>query len=180
MGSGKDYIGQQLMDAFGYQKLCFADALKNEICQKHGITRKDLNDNKKDYRTEMQELGQSCREKDSEYWVNKWLSDRDKINGRVVCTDCRYLNEARLGLSMPEAFVIHVCVPEDVRRERLSNLYGKVTKEQLSHESELEIDFVPFHYYMSGQIDSIGISRSFISGYNNWLDSARPVIEKCV
>lgn len=88
--SGKDTAAAALFPR--YTRRAFADALKREYAEAHGITVAELERDKEKHRPGLVELGRRRREEDPDYWIKRLdltgLSD-------IVITDVRYPNEAK-------------------------------------------------------------------------------------
>ena len=105
--SGKDTVGEYLCRRYGFKRLAFADALKDEVSATYGI-RRDLLDSQqgKDTRVESFPIregslaptvrdvlihhGQWRRSQDLDYWVRKV---QPRPGDRIVITDWRFPNE---------------------------------------------------------------------------------------
>lgn len=173
---GKDYIGNLLQNtAETHRILKFAGALKQMVAQKHGITIEQLDSNKEKYRDEMQKLGSDMRKRDPLFWIKKWQEERSTISGQVVCTDCRHVNEVRFARLNMRGFVLKIETPINVRMERALELYGGVTDEQLNHESEKEVERVPYHAIIAGTLPDSDILETVAILYNNWVSAGFPI-----
>ena len=78
--------------------MSFADALKDEVCEAMGITKKFMEDNKDDFRLILQGWGTNFRRKHSgdDYWLRKYLTKLLNLppTAIVVTPDVRFINEA--------------------------------------------------------------------------------------
>lgn len=100
---GKDTVGKYLIEKHGFQRLAFADALKNEVMDlmdQVGIryNPKDESD-KERFRPLLIAYSELRRSFDPEHWVKIILLTIDHIrNGGLnwVITDMRYPNEAQV------------------------------------------------------------------------------------
>lgn len=170
MASGKDFVAARLLEADEYQRLPLALEVKKDIAAKYGITLEELELNKSKYRTDLQEHGNGCRGLfGKDYWLRRWEKGRAELfdafaNPRFVVTDCRYINEAQFGIQRG-ALVVRVVVPDEIRLRRLQLLYGTVTDEQLHHASEVEVDRLPCHLEISGQLPADQIVPTLEAGY---------------
>ncbi len=144
MRSGKDSIADYLIEEFGYKKLSFAQALKEEVSKAVGCTVEEMNEEplRSQIRPVLQVWGTEFRRSQNpDYWVAKL---RDKITDILevapyVVTDVRFLNE----ISMLRNFgflVVNVDMDYDDVVDFLMAL-GKsesVAIDLLSHPSENE------------------------------------------
>lgn len=179
MCAGKDYIGAQLVENCGYTRLAFADALKQEVADRHGITLVELNKNKSKYRAELQQHGKDMRAKDLLYWVNKVEAIRETIPGPVVITDCRHVNEAEWGVSRDansRTIVLMVSVNETVRKERAVSLYGNISEAVWNDVSEKQQDLCPFNFVIPGELPTESIVNVIKKNVFGWVHSGRPIL----
>lgn len=146
--SGKDtsaniltnYLNKHTPD-FPVYRIAFADALKDEVCEKFGITREELEAKKEFYRSDLQGLGQSRRNEREDYWIGKLFAKVNAlphVNSYVMITDVRHLNEAKV-LQAIGAHLFRVIRP--------------MSKEQLlsvdTHISETALDgFMGWHGFI--------------------------------
>lgn len=122
LGSGKDTVGAILVEQYGYQRVAFADALKNLAYDLNPIVFEHTTDEglcsvrlqefvdsqgwetaKRDnpeIRRTLQALGVAARDNlDPDVWVKVVAEDIDSLEGDgypVVITDVRFPNEARM------------------------------------------------------------------------------------
>jgi hypothetical protein len=150
-GTGKSYHGQILVDQLGYVPTSFAAPLKRMVAHKNLITVEELEVNKAQYVTELQQTGVAYRELDENYWVNMWVAEAKgylEQGKNVVVTDCRFENELaaveRLG-----GGTFRLWVPETIRQRRLIDVYGVYNPEDDKHISETNVDLLD----VSAQID---------------------------
>jgi hypothetical protein len=110
--SGKDTVAGRLVAEYGYQRVAFADPLKDmalsinpyvasdrigafrlkNLVEAYGWER--AKDEYAEVRRLLQTVGQSIRSYDPDYWVNVAMRALDEVPGPVVVTDVRYPNEA--------------------------------------------------------------------------------------
>lgn len=101
-GSGKDTVGNYLVQNYGYERIAFADILKEEVSETYGIPLHYFHDREikdsfipytvKTYRQLLIEYADERRAEDPNYFVKRAVPKikRDK----TVITDCRFYNEA--------------------------------------------------------------------------------------
>ena len=109
IGSGKDAVGKILVERFGFERMAFADAVKDEVCAMHGFRRSDLDDDnkeslvshdgeKKTLRSILVSHATKRRDADENAWA-RIVVDRMRAspcrNGFVI-TDWRFPNELAL------------------------------------------------------------------------------------
>lgn len=110
-GSGKDTVAQYLCEAHGYTRLAFADPLKemaltvdpfislvagepvrlSRIVQLRGW--EQAKQMFPEVRRTLQQMGQTVRALDRDFWVRTLLASALKARGPIVVSDMRYLNE---------------------------------------------------------------------------------------
>lgn len=146
-GSGKNEFARTFADALAERggwaaEINFADALKQELWEVYGLTKQSSNG-----RSKLIELGQSRREENPEYWIDR-LAERiahaAPYGITPVITDCRYVNELawakrnnfvtiRIDASATDrALVMHA------RGEDPGFVYSE-------HASECELDEADYH-----------------------------------
>jgi hypothetical protein len=104
--SGKDLVGNYLVRRYEFERLAFADSLKNAAKEIFGFTDEQVHGSKKEIvdpywnmtpRSVLQKMGSDCLRDhfDKDIWIK---SVHRKIlqnpNKRYVICDCRYINEA--------------------------------------------------------------------------------------
>lgn len=95
--SGKDTFAKVLTDEYGYTRVAFADALKNDLAEYLGIERDQVNAEKKALRRTLQLRGGAKRKENPDYWIGIARRDITLLLARghsVVITDVRFPNEA--------------------------------------------------------------------------------------
>lgn len=100
--SGKSTVAEELRKMFmpaTSRHINFADAVKDEVCQRFCITRDYLESHKGNYRLILQGVGTDIGRKlrGETYWIHKWLETLNGLNPvpqLVVCSDLRFKNEA--------------------------------------------------------------------------------------
>jgi len=179
MTAGKDYIGEILIKR-GYKRIAFADALKEEVAAKHGISVAELNANKAIYRRELQEWGASQRAKNINYWVERFDEKLHNHNGLVVCTDTRHLNEATYAVSnVDNGVIVRIWTPWEVRKERIKALYGEIPADYHNHPSETEVAMCPFNIRISGVLNNPEmIERELQATYAHWVGVGKPIYKE--
>ena len=90
--SGKDLSYTMGLEEQGYIRLGFADALKDELCEIHGITLDDIANDKDTWRPKMVDHGGFRRTQNPRYWIDKVFSQIDPAK-KYCITDVRYPNE---------------------------------------------------------------------------------------
>jgi dephospho-CoA kinase len=109
-------------------------------------------------RSFLQKVGDMCREYDSDCFA-KWATKKATYLHKnylksfefedeaspfcVIISDVRFLNEAKAIKDMPNGILVCYEASESVRNERLFNRDGRyMTKEQINHQSEQQIDLI--------------------------------------
>ncbi len=103
---GKDTLGRQLVEQWGYRRIAFADALYEEVAHRYGVSvatlqhplTKEMPLDALGWlspRQALQQHGMERRAEDAEYWVRQVERAVDECPGqRWVITDVRLPNEA--------------------------------------------------------------------------------------
>ena len=145
MRSGKDTVGQLLIDRYDFKKYAFGTGI-GEIILKYFP---DAFKNGKP-RHHYQFIGQQLRELDPEVWIKYLLNTVEadalkrsvqEIPLNVVVTDARQFNEYER-LKENGYIIVKVETDEDVRLERIKASGDNFTPEQLNHPTELQVDLV--------------------------------------
>lgn len=98
--TGKTTVAEYLQTLYPNRVfvMSFADALKDEVCDAMGITKKYMEENKDDFRLILQGWGTNFRRKHcgDDYWIVKYLTKLLKLPAQaiVVTPDVRFVNEA--------------------------------------------------------------------------------------
>jgi hypothetical protein len=138
-GSGKDTLGDWLVDNHGYRRVSLATPLKR-------IARElwpDLDWTEKQ-RPRLQQFGSVCRDVDPDTWIKLAWKDMVAMNRSgypVVVTDCRYVNELDY-FSGKGCTVVRVEASYVNRTSRLVLRDGTVDELALQHISETALDSV--------------------------------------
>lgn len=163
---GKDSVAARLRDRYGYQRIAFADRLKEAALRLDPIIPTTYGVHVRlsrlvaevgwDYakttypevRRVLQYIGQTVRELDPDFWIRAALPGMDAfaaLNLPVVVTDVRYANEANY-LRGSGFYMIRVTRPD-----------GGATGEAAYHPSETELDDVPADLTIanSGTLDDL-------------------------
>ena len=120
-GSGKSTLADFCVKIYGFEKYSFAGAVKDVARELFGMTKKD--------RSLLQAIGDTMRQIDNGVWIN-YVMNRIIAEGfeDVVIDDLRYENEAQF-LKLHGFLIV-----------KLEGRGYEMTKEQMSHPSEMEID----------------------------------------
>lgn len=148
MASGKTSMAERLCGEFGFQGFSLADKVREIARDLFGMTEKD--------RTLLQQIGCKMREIRPEVWY-EYLHDcihfleisdfaydtKADYNPHfhAVIDDVRFVNEYEF-FGRRDWFPVKLEVPKEIRRPRIEELYGKVTDEQLTDPSEMEVDLI--------------------------------------
>ena len=131
-------------------RFAFADILKEDVARARGETVEHLNANKNtnpDIRRALQEHGSEKRKENLDYWIDglhKYIvgtmaNISHKIPHMVIITDVRHINES--------SYIRSIEGPET---RKVVRLYRKASDENVdSHESELNVDRLPFDYALN-------------------------------
>jgi dephospho-CoA kinase len=145
MGAGKTTCARLLIEHFAYQRVAFADVLKDTTARLWGAEAREDRDKN-------QRLGQAVRDIDEDTWV-RLLIERINEPGQdvpYVVDDVRYHNEA--WALKGEGFVtVRIEAEKSIRIDRVKRL-GKLAADdweqaqQLNHLSETSLDDWPEDY----------------------------------
>lgn len=201
MRSGKDSVAAYLREIAGYQRLAFADALKEEVAyaltkaevfkssrlklpfsEMRPVLVEDLNANKKLFRPLLQWWGTEYRRaQDDDYWVKQTVAKINKEN-RWVCTDGRFVNELSalrdrgfliVRLQMPDAELIAYLRSKGLTEEQITA--------QMNHPSELEWRDFPVDYEFTshfGNLPELADSVAWATGNVSVLGESYEFFEK--
>lgn len=132
--TGKDTLATIIKShtSMKVERIGFADALKLEVAQACHISVKELETNKKKYRTILQWWGTEFRRAQNEkYWLDKWANRCLKSEADlVICPDVRFVNEYECLKALGTPIV----------RLTRNQFYGDL------HSSECELDRYMFDY----------------------------------
>lgn len=181
--SGKDVVASRLVQAHGFTRHAFADAIKVAYfdatfggasidTDKGKIAWVDANKHHAAVRSRLQEIGQARRAEDPDYWVAQvwaWQSAHG-IEGLVI-PDVRYKNEAE-AIKRRNGLVIRVERPGHG---------NQLTPEQRAHTSECDLDdYEGFDLILgnTGTIEDLERGTAMIpilAGLKRLVASQRPV-----
>lgn len=131
--SGKDTFADVLVKEGGFARVAFADALKQDVCAFLGISLRELEQRKEDFRAALQEYGSRVRREQEDYWIamaTPAVRAALAADKSVVITDVRYHNEAGWVHSLGGVIV--------KRARRDHEGAGRLSW----HSSETELDFI--------------------------------------
>ncbi len=178
MHAGKTTLANEFVESHGYERVNMAGPLKALAKFAYGeIVEKDkeyattsLEDGSvsfKSGRRIYQEIGQSLKIVDRDIWLKCFINDTDQMGREpYVCDDVRFAFEADY-LRGEGWYIVRVDTPEKIRIKRAVTLNGKApTDEELSHESEIEVDGIEADFVLSGifLIDALGQTVDSILG----------------
>lgn len=151
--SGKDTVGELLINEYGCTRVAFGDGIKKIIDEFFP----EAWDNGKP-RLHYQHVGQEFRKLNPDVWVNNLIKRAEDIRiqnliyrGKstdFVVTDGRQKNEA-LKLKEQGYTIILVEADETNRIERMRQAGDNFTLEMLRHETELQVDLIEPDYIIN-------------------------------
>lgn len=146
MRSGKDTVGEILIEEHGFTRLAFGDSI-GYIIDEYFPKARENGKPRKHY----QFIGQALRELDADVWINHLLKRAENISvhnllyhgksGDFVVTDGRQENEA-YRLREAGYTIVKVVADEGKRIERLEQLGDNFSPEMLQHETERQVDYI--------------------------------------
>ncbi|MBH8600108.1 AAA family ATPase [Thermoactinomyces sp. CICC 23799] len=165
-GAGKDSIADLLVENCGFERLAFADALKE-------FDRQIFGESKVKNRRRLQELGQLCRKFDEEVWIKHLDKKLEQAGEKVVITDLRQMNEYEF--CKRKGFVIvKVHADDDVRLERLKARGDNFQPEDLRHETELAVDDIPYDQLIDNNGDYEALVVQVMMLINSYANKLNP------
>lgn len=123
--SGKSTAALYLCDHFGFQRVSFSTPLKRMVARNRGVTLAYLEQNKQNFREELQTLGHGMRQSNPDYWVE--MLDRElsatyyRNDTPLVLDDLRYTNEAKY-LKNNKWYLVRIAISPDALNERRKRL----------------------------------------------------------
>jgi dephospho-CoA kinase len=144
MCGGKSFAARILMNDFGYTQFAFADKLKSVVSELL-----DVNVTVKDNHTRkvLQQFSADCKKWRPDVWIESTLEEIAKSQTygitKVVIDDLRFIHESDI-LRENGFTIIRVATPENIRMDRVTQLYPDTSAEAHEHASEKEwLDIVP-------------------------------------
>ena len=111
---GKDTVAKILLQNFkNFKRVGLGDAIKIEFGESKGLSFEEVESNKSKYRAELQSLGNSRRNTDSNYWIKKIIDMPEDI----IVPDIRALSEYEY-FNKAGAFKIRVNASKESRAKR--------------------------------------------------------------
>lgn len=151
--SGKDTVGEILINEYGCTRVAFGDGIKKIIDEFFP----EAWDNGKP-RHHYQFIGQKLRELNPDVWVNNLIKRAEDIrlqnliyrgvSTSFVVTDGRQANEA-VKLREQGYTIVVVETDETTRIERMRQAGDNFTLEMLRHETELQVDLIEPDYVIN-------------------------------
>lgn len=137
--AGKDVVAsfiQQQLNPMSYQRIAFADALKNEVSFGMHVSVEYIEQHKDNFRLILQGWGTDYRRKlcGADYWTKQWLYLVNRSHEElIIAPDCRFLNEIQM-IKRMNGFTIRIDRPSTAPD---------------SHSSECELDdYQSYDYYI--------------------------------
>lgn len=177
-GAGKSTVAQILVDYYRFTRLSFAGRLKQVAADVFGngdpiakegiytVTKLDGESTFLSGRQVLQELGQSVKALDREFWIRWLMTDVDRGlygDGPFVIDDCRFPYEAD-ALRARGFNIVLLTAPDEVRMERYELLYGRrPTEDEMNHPSEIEVDDITPDLVLTSTVQPELIVRSILS-----------------
>jgi len=164
-GSGKTTLSNFLVLTHGYERVSFAQSLKEMAMSDYGLSYHEAFGVNKN-RVFLQRLGLEKRQEDPDYWVklvaNKVSSNPNK---NYVLDDLRFPNEANY-LKSNGFLLVRLECSEDVRKNRIPNTFGNP-----HDESETSLDsYLGWDYVIRSDRETIDVMKdldSFINKYSS-------------
>lgn len=144
--SGKDTVGEMLIENYGFNRLAFGDEI-GEIIKRYFPNAFDNGKPRHHY----QFIGQQFRQLDADIWIKELLRKAevlDHMTGKpvnIVVTDARQLNEAKK-LKEHGYVIVKVVASDEIRIDRMKKAGDNFRPEMLEHETEKQVDLVSPDY----------------------------------
>jgi hypothetical protein len=160
MCAGKTTLANLLVDIFGYEKVSMAANIKNIVNEVYGpyskssnvfVTTREGQVVEKSIRTVLQQVGESVKDADRDFWLKWFLRDSEFMDNPLVMDDVRLGFE---GAALAERgwLLVRLECPLDVRLKRHLDLYGYYpTETELLHPTETEQDLIQAHLYIDSE-----------------------------
>lgn len=177
-GSGKTTLANHLIENHGYTRVSFAARLKEVAAAVYGdggpiekpriYLATSLQDVTRPItgRMLLQELGQSVKVLDRDFWI-KWLAADIRAGkygvGPFVIDDCRFPYEADFLRDEMGFTVVRLDVPEAVRFARYEALYGYAPSEaEINHPSETEVLLIRPDKILNGDLPAESVAALLV------------------
>lgn len=162
MASGKTTLATLLELRYEYKRISHADGIKMlanfaygplDKAQQYAVTDKKGDSQLLSGRQILQQIGQTVKQVDRDFWVRTTLRRAAETEGPTVNDDTRFTFEAD-ALREAGFVIVRVDTPDEVRFQRYETIYGRrPTDHELNHESEREIDEIEAELTISGTIE---------------------------
>lgn len=164
MHAGKTTLAEALVEHHGYTRVAMAGPLKALAHFAYGEVQKDkeyptvnLEDGSIELKTGRriyQEIGQSLKVVDRDIWLKCFIGDTKQMDkAPYVVDDVRFIFEADY-LREEGWTIVKVETPQYIRIKRAEYQTGRrPSQEELTHESEREVDDIKFDYLYDGLTD---------------------------
>ena len=171
--SGKDYIGNVLALRLGFFHMGIGELVAREIEELEGLPYGTIYGTpgmKDKYRQKLQDYGNERRKMSPLYWISRWCLERDLRPERpAVQTSMRFFRESEVARRR-NALLVRVAVPEELRQERIRQCYPNYVPAMELNITESEIDSIPCHVEISGDIPQDKIISTLTDIYRTWRD----------
>ncbi|WP_304428097.1 AAA family ATPase [uncultured Clostridium sp.] len=144
--SGKNTVADILTEEYGFKQFAFGGGI-GEIIQKYFPEAFEGGKPRLHY----QHIGQQLRVLNEDVWINYLLKDVEKYKKdcsflrvcpkNIVVTDGRQVNEAKR-LKEEGYLIVKVTTDSEIRLNRMKALGDVFNKEDLLHETELNVDLI--------------------------------------
>lgn len=145
--SGKDTVGSMFIQEYGCMRMAFGDGIGRVIKDYFPEAFKDGKP-----RRHYQHIGQRFRDLDPDVWVKDlgrmYTALKHMGIERFVVTDMRQMNEYEY-LKSQGFQVAKVDTADEIRLERMNANGDNFTLEDLNHETEAQIDALPYDFLIS-------------------------------
>lgn len=175
--SGKTTLADYLVEHHGYTRVSFAKRLKEVAAAVYNgglpieknlmypVVKEGIGGIELSGRAILQELGQSVKALDEQFWIRWLLSDIDAGeygDGPFVSDDTRFPYEAD-ALRARGFQIARLSTPIHVRMARYLDLYGRhPTVEEMNHASEVETSKIEADFTIKGTASVAGLAAYIV------------------
>ena len=139
--AGKDTAAKILMDEMPeFKRLAMGDIIKIEYGKAHGLSYKEIETHKSEYRQGLIDLGNWGRKQSPDYWINKIISQ----DGNIVVTDVRIKHEYEV-FKKAGAISIRIEADRNIREARGGKLIGEDDVTEIDLDNIQDWDFLVYN-----------------------------------
>jgi hypothetical protein len=149
--SGKDYLCDLLVERAGFTKYHIVRGWLEGFAARHRISYAEYEAHKEFWRHDVQAEASAARAADPDCLVNAFREILPTLPRPLCVTAVRFANECLFGMEVG-AMVVRVATSDRTRRERF--IASGTSLELFDDPFEHEVDLMPAHLEMSGEMDA--------------------------